>query len=115
MAEILIRITDQGPDLNAFRDGDPIVVKDDGWVWGRCEDLRVWVAEGNLAADWPGNSFILKLTNTTASQVFDFVQAHANGIKQRANNLDLSGLNISKGDVLTVTRAQARARLRAAL
>lgn len=113
MAEILVKFGDQGLDVSAYRHGDPVVVRDDGWVWGRCESKAVWIAEGNDPAFWPGNTVMLKIPGVTADQVLQFVQNNADGLRQRANNFDLSAFsNLSPGDVITATKQQALNRLR---
>lgn len=112
MAEILIKFGDQGLLVGGFKSGDPVTVQGDGFEWGRVESRAVWVAQGNDPAFWPGNTVMLKIPGTPAAQVIQFAQSHADGLRQRANNFDFTGLGLSPGDVVTATRAQALARLK---
>jgi hypothetical protein len=123
MAQILIKIGDQDGRPEFFKDGDPMVVVDDGAPWGRRESKDVWVAEGlagvdadgvdrsgQTAANWPGGFFILRVLATTAAQVINFLQAHADGIQKRAYKVDTSGINLANGSI-SATRAQVLARI----
>lgn len=112
MAEILIKFGDQGLLVGGFKHGDPIAVREDGHEWGRCESKEVWIAQGNDPAFWPGSFVMLKIPGTPAAQIPQFVDSHADGARQRANNFELFGLGLTPGDVVTATRGQAIARLK---
>jgi hypothetical protein len=123
VAQILIKIGDQDARPEFFKDGDPLVIVEDGAAWGRRESKDVWVAEGlagvdadgvnrsgQTAANWPGGFFILRVLATTAAQVINFLQANADGIQQRAYTVDTSGINVASGSI-SATRAQVLARI----
>jgi len=59
----------------SWKRGYPVVVFDDGHVWGREESKQQWISEGNLAADWPnqGTFVIVKITGLSADRVRDII------------------------------------------
>lgn len=61
MAQLLIKAGDQSAHPGQFKDGDVVVVKDDGHVWGRCESLAVWKSDGLDPKDWPGGFEIVQV------------------------------------------------------
>jgi len=77
MAEIFVCLWDKHRQDNAehsnnnWRNGFVVTIKDDGSPWGRMEDPRVWLAEGNLIADWQplGKFAIIRAPGT------DYLQA----------------------------------------
>jgi len=58
--EVLVR-TVNGENPKRYMDGDAVVCKPDGWQWGRCESLKVWLSEGLPENEWPGGFVILVL------------------------------------------------------
>jgi len=42
--------------------GDPVTVVDDNHIFSKNEDKRVWLAEGNAAADWEGLFEVIVIT-----------------------------------------------------
>lgn len=81
MAEILIFIgnnthADPVKDRRGcWKRGMPVIVYDDGHVWGREESKQQWIAEGLTAANWPsqGKLVILKITGVTAAKAQSFL------------------------------------------
>jgi len=53
-----------------YKRGMPVVVFEDGHTWGREESKQQWIAEGNPAADWPGQGrfVLLKLPGVPAAK-----------------------------------------------
>lgn len=76
MCELLIfarNNTHPDPDKDrrsCYKRGMPVVVFDDGHTWGREESKQQWIAEGNVAADWPGQGkfIILKIPGVPAAK-----------------------------------------------
>ena len=58
MAEIFVCLWDKyhaehaEHSSNNWRNGFVVTIKPNGSPWGRLEDPRVWIAEGNLISDW---------------------------------------------------------------
>lgn len=54
----------------SFKAGHVIAVKEDGAMWGRLESKQQWIAEGNLAVEWPnqGRLVIVKIPGPTAAR-----------------------------------------------
>jgi len=76
MAEVLIfagNNTHPDPEKDrrgCYKRGQPVVVFEDGHVWGREESKKVWIAEGRDPTLWPGQGrfIIIKLPGVPASR-----------------------------------------------
>ena len=76
MCEILIfaknntHVDPEKDRRGCYKRGMPIVVFEDGHIWGREESKQQWIAEGSLAADWPGQGrfVILKIPGVPAAK-----------------------------------------------
>jgi hypothetical protein len=76
MCEILIFVrnnTHIDPEKDrrgCYKRGMPVCVFEDGHTWGREESKQQWIAEGNLAATWPGQGkfVILKIPGVLAAE-----------------------------------------------
>lgn len=110
MAEILVKIGDQGPSDLVFKTGDPLVIRGDGWTWGRLESKPQWIAEGNTGASWPGGFFIIKMPGTATSVVEQYIANHSDGVRLREYTIDTAGINLSNGFVVA-TPQQVIARI----
>lgn len=108
MVEILIKVKHQG-NRQLFYDGDLLVAKDDGFVWGRYEDKRRWVREGQghedhdedrrhqTAQNWPGGLAILKVRGISVDGLFELFEPHRDGERRLMMQFDTSGLDFSEG------------------
>lgn len=82
MAEILFfsgNRTHPDPEKDrrgSWKRGMPVVVFDDGHVWGREESKQQWISEGNLAEDWPSQGIfvIVKIIGITADRIKDIIE-----------------------------------------
>ncbi len=79
MAELFVCLWDKRRSDSAeqssynWRNGFVVTIKDDGSPWGRMEDPRVWIAQGNDLADWqPLGRFAIVLAPGVAA---DYPQA----------------------------------------
>lgn len=76
MCELLIFVrnnTNPDPEKDrrgCYKRGMPVCVFEDGHTWGREESKQQWIAEGNAAADWPGQGkfVILKVPGVPAAK-----------------------------------------------
>ena len=59
-----------------------------GSVWGRNNDKRVWVAEGNTAESYPGNTYILEVRNIPPPHFDSVVSLMNDGITRPESNGD---------------------------
>lgn len=59
----------RGQDDTDWRLGDIVFVAEDGHSWGREESLAQWVADGNRAADFPGNFVIIKIPDVSVAKL----------------------------------------------
>lgn len=74
MCELLIFVknnTNSDPEKDrrgCYKVGMPVVIFEDGHIWGREESKQVWIAEGKLSADWPGQGkfVIIKIPGVPA-------------------------------------------------
>ena len=81
MCEILIfakNNTNPDPEKDrrgCYKRGMVVVVKEDGHSWGREESKQGWIAEGNLAANWPGQGkfVLLKIPGVLASKAQELI------------------------------------------
>ena len=81
MCEILIfakNNTNPDPEKDrrgCYKRGMPVVVFEDGHVWGREESKQVWITEGKPAADWPGQGkfVILKIPGVLAAKAQELI------------------------------------------
>ena len=87
MAQTLVKVGDQSDLEEHYKDGDPVVVKDDAHVWGRCECLEVWLSEGLDAADWPGGFVVLTIHGVDESELAFLLMPAATA--PRAYKIDL--------------------------
>jgi hypothetical protein len=92
MAELLIYASnnlsgDTETDKGRYRKGDIVVVKDDGWQWGRMESKAVWIAEGRVASEWPKTFVLLKITGATVAQVLSLIDPDMTGEVMNARRL----------------------------
>ena len=69
MAEILFKVKTNGPEVGHWKLGDIVVVRENGWTWGREETKAAWIAAGGTAETWPEYFFLLKLPNVTVTQI----------------------------------------------
>jgi hypothetical protein len=123
MAEVLIAGKDSRS--RAYRRGDIVYIAPDGHTWGRRESLAVWVTEGNAAADYPGEFYILKVPGVSVSRLTQYLEKWTDTLDLGYRRLwrflaselstNLRNKLLNEG-FLTVgvdfTRAQAEARLR---
>jgi len=74
MAELLIKLIDHvsnNPIKNqrdAFKAGFIICVCEDGKIWGNREHKAQWLRGGNLAKDWHGRTFVLKIPKVSPTR-----------------------------------------------
>lgn len=75
MAELLVFARDNtNPDsekdrCGCYKRGMPVVVFDDGHVWGREESLLTWVNEMRNPRDWPLHFFLFKFPGISAARI----------------------------------------------
>lgn len=135
MCELLIHArnnTHADPKIDrrgCYKRGMPVVVYEDGHVWGRLESKQTWIAEGNAAATWPsqGALVILKIPGVPASQMSalcdvqmedDAGAALVDAFRRRRWQFALGRLPVQIKDTLntsgeyTATKQQVRAYLR---
>src|SRR4030067_1738371 len=81
MCEILIfakNNTNPDPEKDrrgCYKRGMPVVVFEDGHVWGREESKQVWITKGKPAADGPGQGkfVILKIPGVLAAKAQELI------------------------------------------
>ena len=81
MCEILVKTVDSISLVSAERDrlcmkaGMAVMVVEDGYQWARMESKAEWIAQGNLAADWPhqGKWGIVKIPGVPASKAMELL------------------------------------------
>ena len=60
MAQIVVLAKSTGA-AGTKSEGDPIAAYPDGFTAGRFEDVRVWIAQGNAEADFPGQFYMIDI------------------------------------------------------
>lgn len=134
MCEILIKASDAvNTDTiknrtGCYKRGMPIVVFEDGHIWGREESKQQWILEGNTSASWPsqGKFVIVKIPTAPVPkaqalldlQTEDDLGVETGGLYRRrrwqllVNSLPLAVRNtLATNGEVTVTVAQIRAYL----
>lgn len=71
MCEILIKAVD---NIGVAIEGDFISINEDAHVWGRKESKAQWLTEGRNADDWPNYFFVIKVPNTAANTVKQYIE-----------------------------------------
>jgi len=75
MAELLVFARDNvNPDpekdrRGCYKRGMPVVVFEDGHVWGRDESLLTWVDEMRDPRDWPSHFYLFKFPEIPAARI----------------------------------------------
>jgi hypothetical protein len=75
MAELLIRILDHiHPDpptdlAGAWKRGFVINIEEDGFDWGRREDIRKWIASGETKQTWHGKTALILIPTIPKADV----------------------------------------------
>ena len=70
MPEVLMHARGRGiPGDGDWDQGDIVAIEDDGHPWGRKEDKRVWLAQGNSAEAWTQTLVVLKVTGITTDDL----------------------------------------------
>jgi hypothetical protein len=89
VASLLIR-TIAGENALRYAIGDVVAAVPDDHVFGRMEDRRVWIAEGNDPAAWPGGFAVLELPGLSVEAARQYL-AEGTGIR-RAWKVDFLAL-----------------------
>lgn len=103
MAEICIKLNDQDGPFG-FKQGDPIEVREDGFGWGRCVSKEIWLSEGRDVLDWEGGFFIIKIPGLDPLQIMQYIAKHSDNVQPRQWSVDTTGVNLTKGFVVTTAQ-----------
>ena len=125
MAELIVQLVDEtSPDpvknLQRYKKGYIVEIKEDGGPWGYMESIEKWVSTGHNIDGWHGLTGLIKIPGVPAADVqylveclFDFLEDVPTTMLRRRNwKGDLSLLptplrnKLLREFVLTVTKNQ---------
>lgn len=81
MAELIVRLVDNvNPDpaedlRSSWKRGHVIAVQEDGYDWGRKEDIRKWIASGETKATWHGMTALILIPGVPKADVEYLLQS----------------------------------------